>query len=86
MLAEDHENQIDDPDDVPPEDQAQDARQNFSFGEPRNRTANPGRYGNDRQNDAHQIAQAEIIALSCHTFASFFNDSIIYHREGKVNL
>ena len=66
MLADDHKNQVYDPDDVPSENDAKDARQNFPLCNTSDRAADTRRYGDNREDHAHKIAKTEIIALSCH--------------------
>ena len=71
MLLEEHQDQIDKPNDPAAEDNAEDSRQNFAFAESRNDSAELCRNGNDRKNHADDVAQSEIIAFLCHNNISF---------------
>ena len=84
--AQDHEDEVDDPDDVPADQDAQDPREDLPLGEPRHDAADRGRDGNDRQDDADQPPEPEIIAFAfCHddTPSEIFPISILYTFSKK---
>lgn len=56
MLGDDHEDQVEEPDDIPAEEDAQDRRNDFSFHEPRDEPADKCRNGDDCKDHADEVA------------------------------
>ena len=56
MLGNDHENKVENPNDVPAEDQANKTRNDFTFRKTGNETANSRGNGNDRKDNAYDVA------------------------------
>ncbi len=71
MLADDHEDEVEDPDNGESEDQTNDARNDFSLGETRNEAAYPRSYGDNCEDYADNVRESEIIAFCHTTFTSF---------------
>ena len=66
MLGENHHNQVNQPNNPATEDNAEDSRYDFAFLESGNEAANPRRNGDNRQNQAYDVAEPEIISSFCH--------------------
>ena len=71
VFRQDHENQIEDPDNIPAEDQSNNSCNDLSFRKARNETADPGSDGDNCQNHADNITQTKIVAFFCHNSISF---------------
>lgn len=70
--AENHQDNVKNPDDIPAENNAQDTRKNLSFRKTRNKSEDPRCNGDDRKNNADQPSKTEIIAFAfCHIKFSF---------------
>lgn len=67
MLAEDHEYQIQNPNDGKSENQTENTRHDIAVSESRYKAEHPRRYGNDRKDKTDDIGQAKIIAFRIST-------------------
>lgn len=56
MLGDDHEDQVEEPDDIPAEKDSQDRRNDFSFHKPRDEPADKCRNGDDCKDHADEVA------------------------------
>lgn len=66
MLADYHEDQVDNPNDSKAEYQAYDSRYDFALGEASDPTANPSSNGYYGKNNAYDIRQTEVITFFSH--------------------
>ena len=72
MFADDHKNKIADPNNGESEKEAEQCRYDLTFGKSRNNAAEPCRKRNDREDNAYEVNESEIVALSCHdTFSPY---------------
>ncbi len=80
MLAGNHKDEVNNPKDETKSDKTKDCRYNFAFLESGDSAANPRSEGNDCQNQANDIAETKVIALTCH-FSNLllFLLNILYH-------
>ena len=86
LVRDDHEDEIEDPDDVPAQEKAQDPGEDLPFHKARDEAAHPRSDGDDRQDHADEIAQAEIVFFGSHDSPSFFDTTIVLFGGGNVNL
>ena len=70
MLADDHENEVDQPDNPAAEEDADDSRNNLAILKTRNNAANPRSDGDYRQDNAYNVGKTKVIAF-CHGSNSF---------------
>ena len=66
LVRDDHEDEVEDPDDVPAQEKAQDPGEDLPFHKARDETAHPRSDGDDRQDHADEIVQAEIVFFGSH--------------------
>ena len=86
LVRDDHEDEIEDPDDVPAQEKAQDPGEDLPFHKARDEAAHPRSDGDDRQDHADEIVQAEIVFFGSHDSPSFFDTTIVLFGGGNVNL
>ena len=80
MLADNHKDKVNNPENETKSDKTNDSRNNLAFGKSGNCAANPGSEGDNCQNQAYNVAKAKVIALVCH-FENLllFLLNILYH-------
>ena len=86
LVRDDHEDEVEDPDDVPAQEKAQDPGEDLPFHKARDEAAHPRSDGDDRQDHADEIVQAEIVFFGSHDSPSFFDTTIVLFGGGNVNL
>lgn len=95
LVRDDHEDEVEDPDDVPAQEKAQDPGEDLPFHKARDEAAHPRSDGDDRQDHADEIAQAEIVFFGSHDSPSFFDTTICtlwrrkcqpFDKKGRKNL
>lgn len=86
LVRDDHEDEVEDPDDVPAQEKAQDPGEDLPFHKARDEAAYPRSDGDDRQDHADEIVQAEIVFFGSHDSPSFFDTTIVLFGGGNVNL
>ena len=88
MLADDHKYKVEDPNDVPAEQEAQKRRNDLSFHQTGNESADERGYGNDRKDHADKIAKTEIIAFFCHVGFLLIKNLILllYYRIMEMSM
>ena len=77
MFRQDHEDQVENPNDRKTENQTDKTCNDLSFRKSRNKAADPGSDRNDRQDNAYEIAKTEIVALFRHKAILSFWDFIL---------
>lgn len=66
FFAENHENEVQNPNDSETTDQSDDCSNNLAFLETCDNATDPCRYGDDCQNQADNITQTKVITFFCH--------------------
>ena len=77
MLANNHEDKVNQPDDPEAEEQTEDARNDLAVRDTGNYAADPRRYGDDCENYAHDVRKTKVIAL-CHDVSNSFKYFCIF--------
>ena len=89
MLANDHEDDVANPNDVESEDKTDQTSNDFAFAKSGDSTADPAGYGDDCENQANDPAKTKVISTSfCHNKSppkNFLAAYIIQHNSTKRN-
>lgn len=66
MFADNHENEVENPNNVESKDETDKSCNNFTLFESCDKSANPRCHRNDCQDNAYDVTKSEIVAFFCH--------------------